>query len=73
MQTQPPVSPLRLIIRQVRRVYRPFLIRPAHAYFFPAMLRFVPRRLRTWRAADEEGGELCASPSYSSDSHRFPL
>jgi hypothetical protein len=73
MQTQPPLSPFRLIIRQVRRVYRPFLIRPAHAYFFPAILRVVPRRLRIWRAADEEGGEFYASPSHSSDSHLFPL
>lgn len=68
-----PVYPIRMMVRQIQRVYRPFLIRPAHAYFFPAMLRFVPRRLRIWRAADEEGGEFCASPSYSSDSHRFSL
>lgn len=73
MQTLPPTSPLGLIIRKVRRVYRPFLIRPAHAYFFPALLRAVPRRLRIARLQEEHGGDSPTALPISPDSHRFPL
>ncbi|MFZ6020718.1 MAG: hypothetical protein ACOYXO_14010 [Chloroflexota bacterium] len=73
MQALPPTSPLRLIIRKVRRVYRPFLIRPAHAYFFPALLRAVPRRLRIARLQEEQDSDLSTALPISPDSHRFPL
>lgn len=73
MQALPPNSPLRLIIRKFQRVYRPFLIRPAHAYFFPALLRAVPRRLRIARLQEEQGSDLSAALPISPESHRFPL
>jgi len=73
MQALPPTSPLRLIIWKVRRVYRPFLIRPAHAYFFPDLLRVVPRRLRIARLQEERDSDLSTALPISPDSHRFPL
>lgn len=73
MQTFPSTSPLHLIIRKVRRVYRPFLIRPAHAYFFPVLLRAVPRRLRIAQLQEDQGSDLSTALPISPDSHRFPL
>ena len=61
------------MVRQIRRVYRPFLIRPSHAYFFPACLRPLPRRMRPAWLPDEEAGRFSAPLIYSTDYRRFPL
>jgi len=73
MSALPPTSRLHLIIRQVRCVFRPFLIRSAHAYFFPPLWRAVPRRLRNTPMQEEQGRDLSVAHSISSDFQRFPL
>ncbi len=73
MESPFPVFPIRLMIRQIRRMYRPFLIRPAHSYFFPAYLRSLPRRWRVACLPAEEGSQFSAPVSDSPDHSQFPF
>ncbi|MFN7035992.1 MAG: hypothetical protein ACK4SN_06450 [Bellilinea sp.] len=73
MESPFPAFPVRMMVRHIRRMYRPFLIRPAHAYFLPAYFRPLPRRLRLCGLPDEEGGQLTPPVIASPEYNRFPL
>jgi len=73
MESPFPFFPIRLMVRQIRRVYRPFLIRPAHAYFFPTYLRTLPRRLRMACLSHEAGSPFSAPVADSTWQDRFPI
>ncbi|GIV62700.1 MAG: hypothetical protein AB1457_16715 [Chloroflexota bacterium] len=73
MKSSTPVFPIRWMVRQIRKMYRPSLIRPAHAYFYPVGLRPLPRRLRLFSPPNEEGDQLSMPVTDLSEHSRLSL